>query len=69
MIYVAGRYVNPAFIASAGIETTHYMNGSKSELVVRMASGEEIRKEHWGSFNAFEELKRIDEATQAKVSP
>jgi hypothetical protein len=64
MIYIAGKLVNPAFIASAGIETRDYMNGSAHWLVVRMADGSEIRKEHGYGFNAFEELKRIDEATR-----
>ena len=64
MIYIAGKYVNPAFIASARIETRNYMNGSAHWLVVRMADGSEIREEHGYGFNAFEELKRITEATR-----
>ena len=63
MIRIADRYVNPAFIVSAEIESRHYMNGSASWLVVRMADGSEIRKEHGFGFNAFEELKRIEGAT------
>lgn len=61
MIYIAGKYVNPAFIASACIESRDYVNGSAHWLVVRMADGSEIRKEHGYGFNAFEELKRITE--------
>jgi len=62
MIYVAGSYINPAFVASAKIETRDYMNGSAHWLVVRMADGSEIRKEHGYGFNAFAELDRIREA-------
>lgn len=63
MVRIAGSLVNPAFIVSAKIESRDYMNGSAHWLVVRMADGSEIRKEHGYGFNAFEELKRIDEVT------
>jgi hypothetical protein len=63
MIRIAGSLVNPAFIASAKIETRDYMNGSTHWLVVRMADGSEIRKEHGYGFNAFAELSRIDDVT------
>lgn len=64
MIYIAGSYVNPKFISSARIETRDYMNGSAHWLVIRMADGHEIRKEHGYGFNAFEELKRIQELAE-----
>lgn len=64
MIYITGSYVNPAFIVSAKVESRDYMNGSAHWLVVSMSDGSEIRKEHGYGFNAFEELKRIDEATK-----
>ena len=63
MINIAGKLVNPAFIASAEIETRDYMNGSVHWLVVRLAGGGEIRKEHGYGFNAFAELDKIREAT------
>jgi hypothetical protein len=64
MIFAAGKYINPGFIASMGIETRDYMNGSRHWLVIRMADGQEVRKEHGYGFNAFEELKRLEEATR-----
>jgi hypothetical protein len=62
MITVANKLINPAFIASAEIETRDYMNGSTHWLVVRLAGGQEIRKEHGYGFNAFAELDHIREA-------
>lgn len=64
MINIAGKLVNPALIASAEIETRDYMNGSRHWLVVRLAGGGEIRKEHGYGFNAFAELDHIREATK-----
>lgn len=63
MIDIAGHSINPAFIVSAEVQTSHYMNGSSHWLVVRLAGGREIRKEHGYGFNAFADLERIREAT------
>lgn len=62
MINIAGKVVNPAFIATAEIDSRHYMNGSAHWLVVRMADGSEVRQEHGWGFDAFETLKQIERA-------
>ena len=62
IVNIAGRYINPAFVESARVETRDYMNGSTSTLVVRLASGDEIRKEHGYGFDAWQELIKLEAA-------
>lgn len=62
VIDIGGVRINPALVETAQIETRHYMNGSASWLVVKMAGGNIIRKEHGWGFNAFDALGKIDAA-------
>lgn len=62
MIDVDGKALNPAFIVSAEIETRHYLDGSASWLVVQMADGSEIRREHGWGFDAFKTNEAIRSA-------
>lgn len=59
MIEIDGRLVNPAHIVSAEVETRHYMNGSASSLVVKLADGTRIVREHGHGFDAWATLDRI----------
>lgn len=63
MLWINGRLINPAHITSAEVETTHYMNGTRSWLVVRFADGSHLREEHGHGFNAWDALGKIDAAT------
>lgn len=59
MIDVGGTLINPAHIVSAEVETRHYMNVSKSWLVVKLDNGSEIRREHGFGFDAWATLDKI----------
>jgi hypothetical protein len=59
MINVAGKFINPAHVVSAEVETRHYMNGSASWLVVKLDDGTEIRREHGYGFDAWAALDKI----------
>lgn len=62
LIDIDGKLVSSSYIVSAEVDTRHYMNGSSSALVVKMADGSTIRKEHGFGFDAYETLKRIKDA-------
>jgi len=59
MIDIAGKLINPQRIATAEVETRHYMNGSESWLVVVLDNGTTIRKQHGWGFDAWETLDKI----------
>lgn len=46
MINLNGRLVNPAHVVSAQVVTRHYMNGSDSQLVVKLDDGSRITVDH-----------------------
>ena len=62
MIIIADKRINPDYIVSAEIETSHYMNGSRSWLVVKFQDGSQLREEHGWGFNAYDALVKIDSA-------
>lgn len=64
MIEIDGKLINPAHIISAEVETRHYMNGSSSQLVVKMDDGSRFVREHGFGFNAFDALAKIKEPTK-----
>lgn len=59
MVSIGGQLINPDHIISAEVETRHYMNGSKAELVIRLTGGRQIRKEHGHGFDAYADLDRL----------
>jgi hypothetical protein len=59
MIEIDGKLINPAHIVSAEVETRHYMNGSASQLVVKLDDGSRIVREHGFGFDAFAALAKI----------
>lgn len=59
MIEIDGKLINPAHIVSAWIETPHYVNGSASQLIVKMSDGSRIVREHGFDFDAFAALAKI----------
>ena len=59
MIEIDGKLINPAYIISADVETRHYMNGSSSQLVIKLDDGSWIVREHGFGFDAFAALKKI----------
>lgn len=59
MIEIDGKFINPARIVTAEVETRHYMNGSASYLVVKLDDGSTIRREHGWGFDAWEALDKI----------
>jgi len=61
-VKINGALINTTNITSAKIESRDYMNGSSHWLVVTLAGGGMLRWEHRPPFNAFEELKRLEEA-------
>ncbi len=67
MIDIAGKRVNPAHVVSAEVETTHYMNGSASWLVVKLANGDSIRQEHGWGFDAWKTLLAIEAAQRLQT--
>lgn len=69
MINIDGKMVNPSCIMSAEIETSHYMNGSVSKLIVKMIDGSAIVREHGPYFNAFKTLKAISAAKEIEQCP
>lgn len=54
--------VSDSAIASVEIESRHYANGSDHYLVVKLLTGEVIRKQHGWGFDAFETKRKIEEA-------
>lgn len=60
MIEIVGRVVSINAIASAYIDSTHYMvGGSKHVLVIELFDGTVLRTEHGWGFDAFDTLSRI----------
>lgn len=68
MINIDGMLINPSFVVSAEVETRHYMNGSASWLIVRMADGSQIRREHGFGFDAFKVRYALAEGTASQDS-
>lgn len=62
IVNIAGETINPAYVVSAKVDTRHYMNGSKSTLVVTMVNGHVIRKDHGYGFDAWAELIHLEAA-------
>lgn len=62
MIEIDGKLINPDYIVSAEVETRFYMNGSSSQLVIKLIDGSRIVREHGFGFDAFvacEKLKKV----------
>jgi hypothetical protein len=67
MIDMGGKLINPAHIVTAEIVTRFYMNGSVSQLVIKMGDGSRLVREHGFGFDAFatlDKIKRIQNAWQ-----
>jgi hypothetical protein len=62
MIRIRDRLINPARVTQAQVETRHYVNGSASYLIVRLDDGSVIQEEHGYGFDAWDALKKIEEA-------
>lgn len=62
MIEIEGKWVNPARVVTAEVETRCYMNGSAAWLVVKLDDGSVIRREHGWGFDAWKALDKIREA-------
>lgn len=62
IVTIMGKLINPSHVVSAEVETRHYMNGSQSTLVVRLAGGHELRKDHGYGFDAWAELIALEAA-------
>lgn len=58
-VELRGQSINPAHVVSAEVETRHYMNGSASQLVVKLDDGSWIIREHGFGFDAFAALAKI----------
>ena len=70
LVNIAGKFINTDHVVSAEVDTIHYMNGSESTLVVRLAGGGEIRKKHGYGFDAWAELMHLEAACKvSQVSP
>ena len=67
MVNIAGKLINPLHVVSAEVETRHYMNGSQSTLVIRLAGGPVIRKDHGYGFDAWADLIKLEAAM--RVAP
>jgi hypothetical protein len=67
MIEIDGKLVNPAYIVTAEIRTSHYVNGSRSVLVVKFADGTRFEKEHSYGFDAFVALDSLKAVREARV--
>lgn len=63
MIDIDGKLINSDYVVSADVKTIHYMNGSVSQLIVKMSDGTRIVKEHGFGFNAFDVLEKIKRAS------
>lgn len=63
MIKIVDKWVNPANIVSAEVETRCYVNGTVSWLVVKLADGSVIRHEHGYGFDAWKALDKITSAS------
>lgn len=53
LIELGGKLINPNRILSAELDTRHYMNGSRSFLLVSLEGGERLCLEHGYGFDAF----------------
>lgn len=56
--------INPAQVASLRLDRRHYMNGSETDLEVRMADGRHWRIRHGYGVDVFELKDRIERAAQ-----
>lgn len=59
MIDIDGKLINPQHVVSAEVQTRHYMNGSSSQLVVKMVDGSRFVRDHGFGFDAFAALDKI----------
>jgi len=59
MIEIDGKLINPAHVVSAEVETRHYMNGSASQLVVKLDDGSRIVREHGFGFDVSPIVAKI----------
>lgn len=57
-----GKSVNPQYVASCEIDTRHYMNGSESELIIRMADGSLIRRTHGYGVDIYKIKEDLEKA-------
>ena len=59
LIAIGEKLVNPTHIVSAEVETHHYMNGSTSQLVVKLDDGSRIVREHGFGFDVSPIVAKI----------
>lgn len=63
MMIEAGHVsLNPAHVASAQIDTRHYVNGSTTDLRIVMADGRNYRIEHGHGVDVYRIKKSIEDA-------
>jgi len=59
MLDLDGTLVNMNQIVKAEVESSFYVNGSSSCLVVTLMNGQVIRRRHGYGFDAFKTLEQI----------